>query len=385
LREIESILIAYDDAQNKNTSCILATVVHVEGSSYRRAGARMLVDENGMMTGAISGGCLEGDALRKALHALHQNKNKLVTYDTSDENDAVIGAQLGCNGVIQVLFEPIDFGNPQNPMELLKRAIQHRERMAVVTLFHLNRAKEQPGTVMTIDQKLNAIGVVPNQKLLHQIKADAEIVLSDGTSLFREYIDGGEKHYLFFESFAPPPTLVLVGAGNDAQILAQMAEVLGWKIIVTDGRPTHANNERFTSSCQVIVSKSEQVIENVKVNSQTVFVLMTHNYHYDLSVLRVLLDEQEVQYIGILGPRKKFQRMLDELKADGIELTDQQLSKIYAPVGLEIGAETPAEIGLSILSEIQAVLASATGSFLKEKDGPIHRKKNNEFKSVTLD
>src|SRR5690606_17455674 len=101
------------------TASVLATVVHVEGSSYRKAGARMLVDEFGNITGAISGGCLEGDALRKALLALHRQRNLLVTYDTSDEEDAIIGAQLGCNGIIQILFEPLDYGDKLNPCELL--------------------------------------------------------------------------------------------------------------------------------------------------------------------------------------------------------------------------------------------------------------------------
>ena len=112
---------------------------------------------------------------------------------------------------------------------------------------------------------------------------------------------------------------------------------------------------------------------------------MTHNYNYDLAVLRLLLEKVDISYIGVLGPKKKYDRMLTELKTGGIDLTDEHLNQIYAPVGLEIGAETPAEIGLSILSEIQAVMTGTRGSFLKEKDGPIHRKKNNDFKKVKVE
>ena len=121
MRELDVIISKYEFLREKSVECVLATVVHVQGSSYRKAGARMLVDEYGNITGAISGGCLEGDALRKALHALHRQINKLVTYDTNDEDDAIIGAQLGCNGVIQVLFEPIDYLDDLNPCELLKK------------------------------------------------------------------------------------------------------------------------------------------------------------------------------------------------------------------------------------------------------------------------
>lgn len=383
MREIDQIIKSYEQLKSENLSCVLATVVHVEGSSYRRAGARMLVDENGIMTGAISGGCLEGDALRKALLALHQNQNKLVTYDTSDENDAVIGAQLGCNGVIQVLFEPISYENPDNPIEKIKHANASGEQMMIGTLFHLDRTKTQPGTSLLIDGNLSMIGNLP-EELVDQLKTDCRIALSDKTSLFREYVSEGESHYLFLEVFSPPPKLVLVGAGNDAQLLAEMAELLGWDIIVTDGRPTHANTERFVSSCQVIVSKPEQVLEQVRVDEQTVFVLMTHNYQYDLAVLRVLLQNKEIPYIGILGPRKKYDRMLADLSIEGIAPSEKDLNRIYAPVGLEIGAETPSEIGLSILSEIQAVLTKTGGGFLKNKKGPIHRKKNNEFKRIIL-
>ena len=111
MKEIRDIIKAYDEAQKQGKRTALATVVHLEGSSYRRPGARMLVTDDGEMTGAISGGCLEGDALRKALLVLSQQQSRLVTYDTSDEDDAKLGVQLGCNGIVRILFEPIDTNN----------------------------------------------------------------------------------------------------------------------------------------------------------------------------------------------------------------------------------------------------------------------------------
>ena len=380
MRELDAIISSYESSKKENKPVVLATVVHVAGSSYRRAGARMLVDEFGNMTGAISGGCLEGDALRKALHALHQNQNKLVTYDTSDEEDAVIGAQLGCNGVIQVLFETLDYSKPDNPIELLKSA-QKSGTSVVITFFHLDRTKEQFGTVCWIDTTETIHGSV-DKSLLPQLLKDAALAFLDQSSLFREYVLGSDKHYAFLEVFKSPLKLVLVGAGNDAQITSKMADMLGWEIIVTDGRPTHANNQRFVSSCKVIVSKPEEVLENVEVSDRTAFVLMTHNYNYDLEVLKLLIDQKKLRYVGVLGPKKKYERMLDEM---GVNETDERLKKVYAPVGLELGAETSAEIAMSILSEIQAVVSGTKGTFLKEKNGPIHLKKNNDFKQVTID
>ncbi len=384
MRELDAIITQYENLKGDGTSCILATVVHVEGSSYRRAGARMLVDEFGNITGAISGGCLEGDALRKALHALYQQKNKLVTYDTSDEDDAVIGAQLGCNGVIQVLFEPIDYKDEHNPCELLKQAIARNQNLAIVVQFNLDKSELQPGTTLYFDSELNENGSGTESDFFHLIQEESRQALESEQNHFAEISTGKETKHVFIQHYNPPIRLVIVGAGNDAQILSLQAELLGWEVIVTDGRPSHANKERFTSSCQVIVSKPEKTLDNIGIDSRTCFVLMSHNYNYDLAVLKLLLDKKDIPYIGILGPRKKYERMLNDINEDGINMEKEVLDKIHAPVGLEIGAETPAEIGLSILAEIQTVLTGTGAKPLKEKKGPIHEKKISEFKEIRI-
>ena len=384
MRELEFISAQYENFRSQGTGCVLATVVLVEGSSYRRAGARMLVDEFGNITGAISGGCLEGDALRKALHALHQQKNKLITYDTSDEDDAVIGAQLGCNGIIQVLFEPLNYEDSHNPCELLKSVIGQKNPLAIAVQFNLDRSKEQPGTVLLIHEDLKFQGKQPEKELLDLILEQAQFALKNKRSNFSEFTIEGQTQNLFIQNYQPPVKLIIVGAGNDSQILAQQGELLGWEVIVTDGRPTHANKERFTSSCQVIVTKPEQTLENIEIDQRSCFVLMSHNYIYDLAVLKLLLAEEQIPYIGILGPMKKYQRMQNDLNTEGFELTEENLRKIHAPIGLEIGAETPAEIGLSILAEIQSVLTQTSARPLREKSEPIHEKKNNQFNEVKV-
>ena len=385
MRELDAIINQYKLLKNEGILSVLATVVHVDGSSYRRAGARMLVDEFGNITGAISGGCLEGDALRKALHALHQQKNKLITYDTSDEDDAIIGAQLGCHGIIQVLFEPLNYEDQINPCELLKKVIAQKDPLAIVVQFNLVKNKEQPGTSFFIDGKSNVWGKKPEPEVLEQILEQSQIGLKENRSVFTELVLQEGNSHIFIQNYQPPVKLILVGAGNDAQILAQQADLLGWDVIVTDGRPTHANKDRFTSSCQVIVSKPEKTLDNIEIDQRSCFVLMSHNYDYDLGVLKLLLTEKQIPYIGILGPLKKYSRMLEDLNETGFDLKDEMLKKIHAPVGLEIGAETPAEIGLSILSEIQSVLTGKSARPLKEKSTPIHEKKDNRFKKVSID
>ncbi len=381
MRELDAIIETYQLLKIAETECVLATVVHVEGSSYRRAGARMLIDEFGNITGAISGGCLEGDALRKALHALHQQKNKLVTYDTSDEDDAIIGAQLGCNGIIQVLFEPVNYLEKYNPCELLNIAVENEKAFAMIIQFNLDKTEEQQGTKMLIDKNANVFGEEIKGEFQDLIMGESAIVLSENRSHFSEIEIEGKTEHFFIQNHQPPVKLVVVGAGNDAQIIARQADLLGWKVTVTDGRPTHANEQRF-SGCQVIVTKPEETLENIKIDDRTCFVMMSHNYNYDLSVFKLLLNENQVPYIGILGPKKKFEMMLSDLKEEGIELNRMITEKIYAPVGLEIGAETPAEIGLSILAEIQSVLTGRSAKPLREKSSPIHEKRENRFKKV---
>src|SRR5918993_5826375 len=152
MKEIMDIISAFDKAQSEGKQTALATVVHVEGSSYRKEGARMLIAEDGELTGAISGGCLEGDALRKALFVMQEKKAKLVVYDTSNEDDVEVGFQLGCNGIIQVLIEPINTDEPNHPISILKEALATRQYAIIVTVFSLNRNIFQVGTCLLLKE-----------------------------------------------------------------------------------------------------------------------------------------------------------------------------------------------------------------------------------------
>lgn len=377
MKELREIIKAYDTALHAGKKSALASVVHLEGSSYRRPGARMFVTDEGELTGAISGGCLEGDALRKALLVLSQQQPKLVTYDTSDEDDATVGIQLGCAGIIQVLFEPINPNNPSNPIQLLRKAIALRQKSVLVTLFSLEEKRsEQAGTCLLMEENGNISGSVPYPELQEAIMEDAHDALQQHKSFFKTYVSENLSITGFIEFLQPPVSLVVVGAGNDAIPMMQIADTIGWDIRVVDGRSTHAKPERFVSACQVLVSKPEKVLDQIPIDEQTVFVLMTHNYNYDLAMLKALL-QRKLTYIGILGPKKKLDRMLDELRDEGIQLSPDQMNTIYGPVGLEIGAETAEEIALSIISEIKSVLSGKPGGSLRNKQDVIHSRSDN--------
>jgi xanthine/CO dehydrogenase XdhC/CoxF family maturation factor len=372
MKEIRDILRAYEEARQQHKKSALATVVHVDGSSYRRPGARMLITIDGQLTGAISGGCLEGDALRKALLVMAQGKSMLVTYDTMDDDDATLGIGLGCNGIIQVLIEPIHDADPQNPIAYLKTVANRRQNAVLITLFSLaEKKKPQPGTCLLLDGDGHFFGQAEAPQLNQALHEEAALVMENQTSSFQNFI-GPDYDFTAFIEFVPPPvTLVIIGAGNDILPLVDMADVLGWETRIADGRANYARPERFAKACQVLVARPEQVLRHIIPDDQTVFVLMTHNFNYDKAMLAELL-QRDVRFVGMLGPKKKLDRILGELKDEGVVVTDRQLESIYGPVGLDIGAETPEEIALSILAEIKAVLAGRKGQPLRDKQEAIH-------------
>jgi xanthine/CO dehydrogenase XdhC/CoxF family maturation factor len=382
MKEIRDILKAFDQAQKDGKQTALATVVHVEGSSYRRPGARMLIEDDGQLTGAISGGCLEGDALRKALLVMTEKRSRLVTYDTMDDDDAKFGVGLGCNGIIQVLIEPIDINDPNNPIQYLRTINEKRQKAVLVTLFSLLDKKDpQYGTCLLLKEDGNIIDHTPVLKDV--LLADANEALTNQASSFKNYISKDQNLTAFIEVIKPPVSLIIIGAGNDVIPLVDMADILGWETTVVDGRPNYAKKERFASACQILVSKPELVLDQLLIDEHTVFLLMTHNYNYDMAMLRQLL-QKNVVYIGMLGPKKKRERILGELKDEGLTFTEQQLSVLHSPVGLDIGAETSEEIALSILAEIKALFAGKDVQSLRTINEVIHPRSATAIEEVKL-
>ncbi len=368
MKEISDIVNACNQAQREGKRSALATVVLVEGSSYRRPGARMLVMEDGQLTGSISGGCLEGDALRKAQYAIMSKENKLVIYNTTDGDDAKFGVQLGCNGIVHILFEPVGINPESHPINLLRQLLNSRENAVLVTFFSPWLA-DQPGTRLLYHN--GKITGCLHENIKEDIGSDIREAFQQQVSCFKDYSAGNQLLKAFIEFIAPPIALVIAGAGNDVKPLVEMADLLGWPITVVDGRSNYAVARRFPKANQVLLAKPGAVLSYLQPDSKTVFLLMTHNYNYDLALLKELIGI-DYAYIGLLGPAQKRDRMLTDLENQGITLNDDQRSRIYGPVGLDIGAETATEIALSVLAEIRAIFSGRAGAPLKLKSEPIH-------------
>ena len=364
MKELNDIIAVYDKAVLQNKKMALVTVVKVEGSSYRRPGARMLVTEDGEITGAISGGCLEGDALRKAQLAMLQQQNKLEIYDTTDDEDDRLGVQLGCNGIVYILFEPIKNEDVNNPVSFLKMVAVKRKDAVLATVFNEDKFAEQLGTCFFINDE-EVLSFLDDAK----IKAQGKIILEQKISVIKE--DNG--HSVLYQFVPPCIQIVMVGAGNDAQPLADMASLLGWNIVVVDGRPSYANRLRFPKAKNICVVKASEFLQAVTIDEHTSVILMTHNYNYDVSVLEQVI-QVNCKYVGMLGPKKKLDKMLLELTEKGIKIEDETIHRIYGPVGLDIGAETSEEIAVSIVAEIKAVFTKRNGASLRQRNTGIHER-----------
>jgi xanthine dehydrogenase accessory factor len=369
MKELSQILLAYQNAKDENLAVALATVVMVNGSAYRRPGARMLITQNGNYTGAISGGCLEGDALKKAQLVIFNQKSMVVTYDTTDEDDQKFGIGLGCNGIIQILMEPILIHDSNNPIELLIKAIQQPNEYFLTTFFSLKNALDsQIGTrLCNFKHEFQPAVESPyNDLFLHSLPIHEGV-----ESIKRATVTLSEDSFVFIEKFQQPYKVVIFGAGNDVIPLVKILRVMGLPIVLIDGRENLANAERFPEVNQIIVSSAEMVFDQLNVEQQDLVLLMTHNFEYEVKVLERLL-EVHPRYIGILGPKKKTLKLLNRLN---LPQTDDFIKAhhIYAPIGLDLGAESSEEIALSICSEILAVFNKKSPSFLRDKIGPIHQ------------
>lgn len=351
MKEIRAIVNAYQSIDFERTRAALATVVRVEGSSYRRAGARMLVLDNGTYLGGISGGCLEGDALRRAQKAIGLHHPSVVTYDTMQEDDHQVGVGLGCQGIIDVLFTPLDPGDPDNPVQVLERLVDIREPACLVTIT---------GGVEAWGKSYLFDGHFPFPETLPDIQACIAALQSKAFS----YNTGLT---LFVEIVLPAIQVIVCGSNNDIYPFLRMSGELGWDTTLVTNL-LRADKALSSLAGQML----DQTVEGMPpVDAYTAIVLMTHDYKTDLRRLPEALGTP-ASYIGILGPRKRTERMYAALEAEGRPVGESDRHRIYSPAGLDIGAATPEEIALSILAEIRAHFAGRQGASLRLRTGTIY-------------
>jgi xanthine dehydrogenase accessory factor len=347
----------------RGEDCVLATVVKVNGSVYRRPGARLLATRDGRWIGSISGGCLEKDLVRKAWWLTEQGP-QVVIYDSSADDEIAWQFGLGCNGVVHALLERIS-RDQFNSLDFLRRI--DREQRCGVLVSVLSAEEEtglRVGEHLAIDNSGFCEGSLNKHPAAALFREAAEDCLATGLSGSQHVETLSGEAELFSEYVPRPSQLIVCGAGFDAVPVVRAAKTVGWNVTVAVQRNESIRRAAFRTPDQVLVGHPSEVISPMHLGGNSAAVVMNHNYPEDRAAIEALLASS-VGYIGILGPRARTDQILKDIGA-------AEDDRIHAPVGLDIGAETPEEIALAIVGEIVAHFAGHGGGLLRDRPGPIH-------------
>ena len=329
----------------------------------------MLITADGRMTGCISGGCLEKAVLDRARRIQAIGAAELVAFDSSPEEDVLFGFGLGCRGVVEVLIEPLNENSDQ--MAFLAECVKEREDGVIATVFEV---EGRPGTKLGDRMMVRRSGEVStniaDESLCALLAIDARRVMNGVSQTIVYELPHGSAT-VFVECIQPPLALVVFGAGHDAAPLARFAIELGWHVTMVDYRPGNLTRARSLGADAVIVARPGESVSEVGWNPCDAVVVMNHNYLDDLAVLETVLKSPP-RYVGVLGPRARTERMLADLRKRHNLGPAADIGQLYAPAGLDIGADNPEEIALSIVAEIKAVWSDRSGESLREKSGPLH-------------
>ena len=349
----------------------LATVMRVHGSAYRHAGARLLFSSDQLLAGSVSGGCLEASIQRKAPWLVRE-RPVCVRYEggrAEDEDEAPRGT--GCDGAVDILLEKAAFGAPGSVLDALEASVVQERRCALVTVFESSDPRVRVGARLALPEsgELSTAGL-SGAAVLPLANAAASALAETRARPRTLHTDRFEA---LLEVFEPAPHLFVFGSGPDALPLVQFASGLDLGVTVCDPHPRVALRERFATLAELHLGNLNGVAPKLRARRRALAVVMSHHYPTDSAALRLLLDSAAL-YIGLLGPRRRSQRLLSELFPDSSEQAARALARLHSPIGLDLAAETPAQIALSIVAEIQAVLGRASAQPLSECGAePIHR------------
>ncbi|MDB6034676.1 MAG: xanthine and dehydrogenase maturation factor, XdhC/CoxF family [Verrucomicrobiales bacterium] len=354
MKELLEICMALEQMGDEPSA--LATVINVEGSAYRRPGARMLLTPNGGSWGMVSGGCLESDVMDHARCVLQSGQPRIVRYDSTSDDDIVFGTGLGCNGILDVFIEPVTKEFKELFVSTIRRCHKTRQQGAVATLVgnpeQSHRSSEHAFLTAgkwvgseTLASDLNIHSIVPDNTCLSSACGDSPV---------------------FIQHLLPPVHLIIFGGWLDVIPLIRMGKEVGFDITVVDPRQRNSSRRLFHEADAVLLCSPEEALAQTQCDARTVAVVMNHHFEGDQETLSAL-SHRSLPYVGTLGPKRRQQRMLDGLQESGVLTPDEFVQTLHGPVGLDIGAKTPEEIALSIMAEILSVLNKQNARPIRER------------------
>ena len=339
----------------------MVTLVATRGTGPKQEGAKMWVGENGHLLGSVTiGGCIDARVIEASELALGFFKPQTLSVSLGEE-DAWEGG-FTCAGTIDILIEPLELGNPDDPLRNMYRKVRDEVEAGkcVVVVTPLAR----PASKLIICDDGRVSGALENPELDRKAREIAQELIQKRVSRTVALDSGGSSSDVFFEVHGPSPTLIVFGAGHISTTLVSLAKKLGLKTIVVDGRPRFATRERFPDADELLVGIPSEIARGLRYTSSTFVVLAAHDYKYDIPVLRVVLNT-EAPYIGMLSSKRRGEAILKVLRESGVDR--HKLDRVRVPTGLDIGAVTASEIALSILAEAMAVKTNRPGTPLRER------------------
>ena len=329
--------------QQDEEAIAIATLVAVEGSAPRLPGARFCITESGKVSGSVTGGCVEADLTEHAAQVIVSGRPEIVRYGISDELAFSVG--LSCGGDIELLVEPFQ---PDQAWNVTRDAISEQRPVALALALGPPALIGRRLAILAGGTRVGAI----DRELDDEVTAVAQKLLLEGGSRRLQLPWQGEEATVFVEAFPPSPRLFLIGAAFAAQPLAKMAGDVGFRVTVVDPRAAFATRERFPTADAVIVERPERVLERAELDAYSYVVMLLHDPQFDIPALIPAL-RSEARYIGVMGGRKTHERRLAALREQG--LGDDELARLHAPIGLDLGGRQPEEMAVSILAEMLAV------------------------------
>ncbi|PTX61803.1 xanthine/CO dehydrogenase XdhC/CoxF family maturation factor [Melghirimyces profundicolus] len=363
---------------DSKTPAVVATIIDTGGSTYRQVGAKSLILNSGRIIGTLSGGCVEEDIYEHAQSVLQEGAPRTIKYDFRGEGDLLWGLGLGCNGSLSIWLQPFDpVRNPSMAKGLLnvfRKQLTATAPFSVMTVIQSEGDRIPPGTQRISDRQNGSVHTEGWEEAARVASCLREADRSKLVQVTMKTHKGERINVAcYIETMKPVPRLLIFGGGADALPLVKKAKLLDWHVTVVDHRPEYANSKRFPPADRVVLLPRGEFVEGVAPDKATSVVIMTHHYQQDRLFLGKLLP-YPFPYLGVLGPRKRTEKLLRDIESQGVPLTKGMLEKLHAPVGLDIGAETPEEIALSILSEVVASRSGRSGRPLRLRKGPIHER-----------
>lgn len=324
---------------------VLATIAHTLGSTYRKAGAQMLLAADGSAAGLLSGGCLETDLMEHARKVLDTGRALRIEYDTRGSDDPIWGIGLGCEGAMQILLTRLDAGNDYQPFAHAEASRETHTAASFALVTESNNSAHPLGKAYW-----------PGSREVPPAAIAATLATAAAPGQQRVSSEQAEDATFLIVPVTMPTRLLVLGAGPDAMPVVEIAGLLGWQVTVADHRAAYIVADRFPRAQRVVLNAASALPQLVAGKSFDAAVVMSHHLHSDEAYLRGLADSA-IPYLGLLGPAPRRARLMNDIgeKAQGL------LGRLYGPIGLDIGADTPESIALAIVSEIQAVLSRRDG------------------------